>query len=72
MGTTMAFHHATLLFLPWLALAVILHLLFNKQVQWKTLILRFFIFGILSTLVILLVIWPFWDWGHTPNHPNAH
>src|SRR6185503_1838578 len=55
MGTTMAFHHATLLFLPWLALAVILHLLFKKQVQWKTLILRFFIFGILSTLVILLV-----------------
>src|SRR5512134_2683113 len=30
MGTTIAFHHATLLLLPWLALAVLLHLLFNK------------------------------------------
>jgi O-antigen ligase len=67
MGTTMAFHHATLLFLPWLALAVLLHLLLNKQVPWKSLIGRFFIFVILSTLVILLVIWPFWDWGHTQS-----
>src|SRR5215208_351074 len=48
MGTTMAFHHATLLLLPWLALAVLLHLLLNKQVQWKTLMIRFFIFGVLS------------------------
>ncbi|MGZ9222489.1 MAG: hypothetical protein ACXW4Q_10305, partial [Anaerolineales bacterium] len=78
MGTTMAFHHATLLFLPWLALAVLLHLLFKKQVQWKTLIIRLFIFGILSTLVILLVIWPFWDWGHTQtiqtpiDHASRH
>jgi hypothetical protein len=74
----MAFHHATLLFLPWLALAVILHLLFNRQVHWKTLIRRFFIFGILSALVILLVIWPFWDWGRaqtiqTPiDHASRH
>jgi O-antigen ligase len=78
MGTTMASHHATLLFLPWLALAVLLHLLFNRQVQWKTLIVRLFILGILSTLAILLVIWPFWDWGRaqtiqTPiDHASRH
>src|SRR5687768_10252642 len=29
-GTTMAFHHATLLFLPWLVLTVTLYLLLNK------------------------------------------
>jgi O-antigen ligase len=78
MGTTMAFHHATLLFLPWLALAVTIHPLFNKQVQWKTLVSRFFIFAILSTLAILLVIWPFWDWGSTQtiqtpiDHASRH
>src|SRR5688572_19065642 len=65
MGTTMAFHHATLLFLPWLAIAVLFHLLLKTQVHWKTLLIRLSVFGILSTLAILLVMWPFWDWGHT-------
>jgi hypothetical protein len=78
MGMTMAFHHATLLLLPWLVLAVTIHLLFKKPVKWKPLLLRLFSFGILSTLVILLVIWPFWDWGHiqtiqTPiDHASRH
>ena len=62
---TMAFHHATLLFLPWLLIAVLVHLLLKKQVQLKTLLIRLFIFGVLSTLAILLVIWPFWNWGQT-------
>lgn len=78
MATTMAFHHATLLVLPWLIFGVVFHLLLNRGVQWKALVTRLFIFGVLSTLVILLVIWPFWDWGRaqtmqTPiDHASRH
>ncbi|HJR79434.1 MAG TPA: O-antigen ligase family protein [Anaerolineales bacterium] len=78
MGTTMAFHHATLLLLPWLILAVTLHLLRKKKVHWKHLAMRLFIAGGLSAPVILLVIWPFWEWGRTQtiqtpiDHASRH
>ncbi|HLF73762.1 MAG TPA: O-antigen ligase family protein [Anaerolineales bacterium] len=78
MATTMAFHHATLLFLPWAALAVVLHLLLTRQVGWKDLSLRLLLIGSLSIVVILLVIWPFWEWGTTQtlqtpiDHASRH
>lgn len=78
LGTTMAFHHATLLFLPWLVFAVTLHTLLKDQTQWKLVAVRLLIFGILSALAILLVIWPFWEWGRTQtiqtpiDHASRH
>jgi len=67
LSTVMAFHHATLLLLPWLVLAITLHLLITKQNNWQTLALRLLIVGIVSMLVMLLVIWPFWEWGRTQS-----
>lgn len=67
LSTVMAFHHATLLFLPWLVIAIATHLLLAKQVSWQTLVTRLFIAGVLSTLAMLLVIWPFWEWSQTQS-----
>jgi O-antigen ligase/polysaccharide polymerase Wzy-like membrane protein len=78
LSTVMAFHHATLLLLPWLVLAIASHLLITKQVNWKTLVVRLIIIGIFSTLAMLVVIWPFWEWGRmqsiqTPiDHASRH
>ena len=66
-ATTMAFHHATLLLIPWLILAMMLHLLSNHQVSWKPLIIRLSLLGFVSALAMLLVVWPFWDWGRTQS-----
>ena len=74
----LASHHATLLFLPPAILAVALHLLLNRQVQWKTLALRLGIFGVAAAAAGLLVVWPFWQWGlgqslQTPiDHATRH
>src|SRR5215216_4610573 len=43
LSTVMAFHHATLLLLPWLALSITTSLLINKQIQWQTLLTRLLI-----------------------------
>jgi hypothetical protein len=67
LSTVMAFHHATLLLLPWLVLAIAFHLLITKQVNWHALALRLFIVGLFSTLAMLIVIWPFWEWGRTQS-----
>jgi hypothetical protein len=78
LATVMAFHHATLLFLPWLILAVTVHLLIAGKVGWQTLTSRLLVVGVLSTLTIIMVIWPFWDWGRsqsiqTPiDHASRH
>jgi O-antigen ligase len=78
LSTVMAFHHATLLLLPWLVLAITSHLLITKRVKWQTLALRLFIVGLFSTLAMLVVIWPFWEWGRaqsiqTPiDHASRH
>src|ERR1041385_3152157 len=70
LSTMMAFHHATLLFLPWLILAAVSHLLITKRVHWQLLALRLFVIGLFSTLAMLIVIWPFWEWGRTQAmHP---
>jgi O-antigen ligase len=67
LSTVMAFHHATLLFLPWLVIAVSVHLLRGRNVNWQTLATRLIIAGIFSGIVMFLVIWPFWDWGRTQS-----
>jgi O-antigen ligase len=67
LSTVMAFHHATLLFLPWLVLAVSIHLLVVRRVNRQTLMARLLIAGFLSAVVMLLVIWPFWEWGRTQS-----
>jgi O-antigen ligase len=78
LSTVMAFHHATLLFLPWLVSAIVFHLIFKKLQNWQTLLLRLLIIGVFSALAMLLVIWPFWAWGHTQvmqtpiDHASRH
>ncbi len=75
-ATTMAAHHATLLFQPFIILAVTIHQL-NKY-NWKNILLRL---AILLTFTIpagFIVIWPFWQWGlhqqlQTPiDHLSRH
>jgi hypothetical protein len=67
LATVMAFHHATILFLPWLVIAITTHLLLTRQVDWQTLTIRFLIIGLFSTLAMFIVIWPFWNWGQTQS-----
>ncbi|HSL28803.1 MAG TPA: hypothetical protein VK900_06340, partial [Anaerolineales bacterium] len=77
-ATVMAFHHATLLFLPWLVIAVLAHVLLIKKVRWQPLILRLLLVGVFSALAMGVVIWPFWEWGanqslQTPiDHASRH
>jgi hypothetical protein len=78
LSTVMALHHATLMLLPWLVLAITFHLLITKQVSWQTLTVRLLLVGSLSILAMLIVIWPFWEWGRaqsiqTPiDHASRH
>ncbi|HSA99687.1 MAG TPA: O-antigen ligase family protein, partial [Anaerolineales bacterium] len=78
LGTVMAFHHGTLLLLPWLVLAIVLHLLLTKQVNWQILLTRLLPIGVFSALAMLVVIWPFWQWGRTQaiqttiDHASRH
>jgi len=77
-GSVMAAHHATLLFLPWAAGAVVLHLLLNTSTDRVALFRRFCLFALPAAALGLLVIWPFWAWGRgqvmqTPiDHPSRH
>jgi hypothetical protein len=78
LATVMAFHHATLLFLPWLVIAIGVHLLITRRVNWQTLSSRLLIVSIFSAAAMLIVIWPFWEWGQsqsiqTPiDHASRH
>ena len=78
LATVMAFHHATLLFLPWLVLAIGTHLLLTGKVRWQKLCIRFMLIAFFSTVAMLMVIWPFWEWGRsqtiqTPiDHASRH
>src|SRR5512139_2416322 len=78
LSTVMALHHATLMFLPWLVLAIVLQLWITKQVDWRLLGARLLIFGVFAALAILIVIWPFWEWGQaqslqtTIDHASRH
>lgn len=66
-STVMAFHHATLLLLPWLGMAVVINLLMSQKVEWKRFTTRLLSVGIFSSLVMWTVIWPFWEWGQTQS-----
>src|ERR1051325_4250005 len=78
LGTVMAFHHATLLLLPWLVLAIVSRLPFTKQLHWQPPVSRLFLVGLFSAISMLIVIWPFWEWGRvqamqTPiDHASRH
>src|SRR5512138_3130265 len=63
LATVMAFHHGILLLLPWLGMAVVLHLLLTRRVGWQTLFARLAPLAVLAVLAMLAVIWPFWQWG---------
>ncbi len=74
----MAAHHATLLFLPWVGLGLVIHLLAHEKIERAALFSRLAIFLPLAALAGLTVIWPFWAWGRdqgiqTPiDHPSRH
>jgi O-antigen ligase len=74
----MAAHHATLLFLPWIIAALLIHLALNEKLNWTVVLFRLALVGGLAALGALLVIWPFWVWGRaqtmqTPiDHPSRH
>ena len=78
LATTMAFHHATLLFLPWLIIAGAVHLFLRRKVTLQRLAIRLLVVGVFSALAMLVVIWPFWEWGRsqsiqTPiDHASRH
>ncbi|HVF24304.1 MAG TPA: hypothetical protein VNA23_00355, partial [Anaerolineales bacterium] len=77
--TSMAAHHATLLFQPFLIFAVVTTNFFNhgatepkRTTQDKGLnvslapwlmLFRLSLFAILAVIFSILVIWPFWQWG---------
>lgn len=62
-ATTVAGHHATLLFTPLLAgLVLIFHWLRQRETR-NVLVSRFAVFACLTALAMLFVIWPFWEWG---------
>ncbi len=67
MATVMAFHHATLLFLPWLIAGLTIHLLITKQIKPQPLFARLSAFGIPTAAAMFVVIWPFWLWGQTQS-----
>ena len=56
LSTVMAFHHATLMLLPWLVLAITFHLLLTKQIHWQAIIVRLVIVGIFSIAAMLMVM----------------
>jgi hypothetical protein len=75
-ATTMAAHHATLLFQPFLVLAVAINHLNIKYLAftWSRFFSRFILFAMLAIGASILVIWPFWQWGihQTMQTPIDH
>ena len=62
-ATAMAGHHATLLFVPWLAGAVLLFHWIKQREDRLLLLFRFIVFVGFTALAALVVVWPFWEWG---------
>jgi len=73
-GVVAAAHHGTLLFLPWGVIAVAAHLTLTGRVAWRRMLVRLMIFGLASIAIVLIVIWPFWQWGlgQTMQTPIDH
>ncbi len=74
MGVVAAAHHGTLLFLPWGVIAVAAHLTLTGRIAWRRLLVRLVIFSLASIVIVLIVIWPFWQWGlgQTMQTPIDH
>jgi hypothetical protein len=74
MAVVAAAHHGTLLFLPWGVIAVAMHQALTGRVAWRRLLARLVIFGLASIVAVLIVIWPFWQWGlgQTMQTPIDH
>jgi len=77
-AVVMAAHHATLMFLPWVAAGLVVHLLLNEKPDKRVLFSRVAVFAPAAVAVGLVVIWPFWAWGQgqtiqTPiDHASRH
>ncbi len=75
-ATTLAAHHAVLIVLPFLGMAVVISLI-NKE-NWRVVFRRLLLFSIPAVIAALTVIWPFWEWGthqvmQTPiDHLSRH
>ena len=77
----MASHHATLLFLPWIIAAVLIHLYLDQKQNIASIRVfssRLVLIGFLTAAAGFAVIWPFWFWGmgqslQTPiDHISRH
>lgn len=77
-AVVMAAHHATLLFLPWAIIGLLLHFLLVEKLEKRLLLARLAFFLPIAVAAGVLVIWPFWMWGRgqsiqTPiDHPSRH
>jgi O-antigen ligase len=79
--TSMAMHHATLMVQPFLIFAVAINNLLRKTYSFlytALLLRRLILFGVVSVITSLIVIFPFWQWGtvqalQTPiDHLSRH
>jgi hypothetical protein len=70
MAVVAAAHHGTLLFLPWGVAAVSAH----QALTGRVALTRLAIFSLASIAAVLIVIWPFWQWGlgQTMQTPIDH
>ena len=70
MAVVAAAHHGTLLFLPWGVAAVSAH----QALTGRIALTRLAIFSLASIAAVLIVIWPFWQWGlgQTMQTPIDH
>ena len=77
----MAMHHATLMVQPFLIFAVAINNLLGKPYSFlyaALLLRRLLLFGVVSVITSLIVIFPFWQWGtvqalQTPiDHLSRH
>jgi len=61
--TSMAMHHATLMVQPFLIFAVTINHLLQHKSSFSITIRRLIIFGGVSVITSVIVIYPFWQWG---------
>jgi len=74
MAVVAAAHHGTLLLLPWGVAAVAANKALQGRVVMRQWLVRLAIFSLASIAAVLVVIWPFWQWGlgQTMQTPIDH
>ncbi len=74
MAVVAAAHHGTLLLLPWGVAAIAAHTALHGRVVMRRLLARLAVFSLASIAEVLVVIWPFWQWGmsQTMQTPIDH